>query len=64
MELEIQPDNPSFFIALFDMVHYVLRNHAILHDGETIGISDEERILIKTARSLCDGDTEVLQLQM
>jgi hypothetical protein len=67
MELEIQrsPNNPQFLYQhLFDMVHYVLRNHAILHDGETIGISDEERILIKTARSLCDGDTEVLQLQM
>lgn len=67
MELEIQrsPNNPQFlYQRLFDMVHYVLRKDAILHDGETIGISDEERILIKTARSLCDGVTEVLLLPM
>lgn len=67
MELEIHrsPSEPQFlYQCLFDIVHYVLRNNTILHDGETIGLSTEQRVLITMAKSVCDGTTDVFRLQM
>ena len=66
-EIEIhssQRDPQFLYERLFDIVHYVLRKDVILHDGETIGISDTERITIQETQSLCDGETSVLQLDM
>lgn len=66
-EIEIhnsQRDPQFLYERLFDIVHYVLRKNVVLHDGETIGISDTERITIQETQSLCDGVTSVLQLGM
>jgi uncharacterized protein DUF4261 len=66
-EIEIhssQRDPQFLYERLFDVVHYVLRKDVVLHDGETIGISDTERITIQQTQSLCDGETNVLQLDM
>jgi uncharacterized protein DUF4261 len=66
-EIEIhssQRDPQFLYERLFDIVHYVLRKDVVLHDGETIGISDTERITIQETQSLCDGETSVLQLDM
>ena len=66
-EIEIhssQRDPQFLYERLFDIVHYVLRKDVVLHDGETIGISDTERISIQESQSLCDGVTSVLQLDM
>lgn len=66
-EIEIhnsQRDPQFLYERLFDIVHYVLRKDVVLHDGETIGISDSERTAIQKAQSVCDGVTDVLQLDM
>lgn len=66
-EIEIhssQLDPQYLYERLFDIVHYVLRKEVVLHDGETIGISDTEQITIRETQSLCDGVTNVLQLDM
>ena len=66
-EIEIhnsQRDPQFLYERLFDVVHYVLRKDVILHDGETIGITDTERITIQQTQSVCDGVTSVLQLDM
>lgn len=66
-EIEIhnsQRDPQFLYERLFDVVHYVLRKDVILHDGETIGITDTERIAIRQTQSICDGATSVLQLDM
>lgn len=66
-EIEIhssQRDPQFLYERLFDIVHYVLRKEVVLHDGETIGISDTEQITIQKTQSLCDGVTDVLQLDM
>ncbi len=65
MEIHRSQRDPQFlYERLFDVVHYVLRKDVILHDGETIGITDSERIAIQQAHSVCDGVTPVLQLDM
>lgn len=66
-EIEIHGSRraPQFlYERLFDVVHYVLRKDVVLHDGETIGITDTERIPIRQTQSICDGATEVLELEM
>lgn len=66
-ELEIhhsQRDPQFLYERLFDVVHYLLRRDVVLHDGETIGITDTERINIQQTQSVCDGLTSVLQLDM
>ena len=66
-EIEIHSSDldPQFlYERLFDIVHYVLRKNVVLHDGETIGISDTEQIAIQQTQSLCDGVTNVIQLDM
>ncbi len=66
-EIEIQGSqrDPQFlYERVFDVVHYVLHKDVILHDGETIGISDTERIAIRETQSVCDGVANVLQLEM
>jgi hypothetical protein len=65
IEIHSSQRNPQFlYERLFDVVHYVLHRDVILHDGETIGISDTERIAIQQTQSICDGVTDVLQLDM
>ena len=66
-EIEIhssQRDPQFLYERLFDVVHYVLKRDVLLHDGETIGITDTERITIQQTQSVCDGVTSVLQLDM
>ena len=65
IEIHSSPRDPQLlYERLFDVVHYVLRKDIVLHDGETIGISDTERITIQETQSLCDGVTSVLCLDM
>lgn len=66
-EIEIHSSrrDPQFLYSrLFDVVHYLLRKGVMLHDGETIGIANEEQITIQQSTSVCDGVTRVLQLDL
>lgn len=46
-------DNPNDLRSfLFDMVYYVLAQNVVLHDGETIGFSEEQMLSIKRGQGV------------
>ncbi len=67
MEIEIAAsrDHPRRLLdRLFNIAHYVLDKGLVLKPGETIGMSDEERIPIEHAPSFRDATMTVVRLEM
>jgi hypothetical protein len=65
MEIEVANSrrDPQFLIErVFNVAHFLLDKGPILHEGETIGMTDEERIEVRHGPSMCDGETTVIQL--
>ena len=66
MELEISRCNwtPRELVErLFNFAHYVLDNGPVLLDGQTIGTSADERIVIEHRATLCGDGRTVVHLQ-
>lgn len=65
MELEVRGSRrePEFLMnRVFDVIHYLLEQNPVLHDGETIGTTNEERFSITLGPSTLDPNTEVVHL--
>lgn len=65
MEIEVSSSrrDPQFLIErVFNVAHFLLDKGPILHDGETIGLTDDEKIEIRHGPSMCDEKTTVIQL--
>lgn len=49
---------------VYDIVHYVLTKNAVLHEGETIGRTNEERISVHIGPSRRDLEARAIQLEI
>ena len=67
MEIEVygSSKSPQELVArVYDIVHYVLAKNAVLHEGETIGRTNEERISVHLGPSRQDLEARVIQLEI
>lgn len=67
MEIEAhgaQRDRQFLLDRVFDVVHYLLEKNPVLRHGETIGTTDEEKLLITVGPSKRDPNTEVVHLEL
>lgn len=67
MEIEAhgaQRDRQFLLDRVFDVVHYLLEKNPVLRDGETIGTTDEEKLLITVGPSKRDPNMEVVHLEL
>jgi len=65
MEIEVhgsRRDPQVLLDRVFDVVHYVLGKGAVLHHGETLGATEDERISITVGPSAAAPGTEVVHL--
>lgn len=66
-EIEVQSSRQTPEVVwekAFKMAHYLLENGPILEDGETVELSDDERIAVHHGPSLWDPSLSVLQLDI
>lgn len=66
-EIEVPPSRHPPELVLekaFKMAHYLLENGPILEDGETVELSDEEKLVVHFAPSMWDSSFSVLQLDI
>ena len=67
MELEVQNSRltPSQLVdKAYDLAHYLLDNGPVLKDGDTFGISADERIRVRHANSFVDRDGKVYRFEL
>jgi hypothetical protein len=67
MEIEVRRSRRDPQVLLdraFDIAHYMLEKGAVLHHGETIGTSEDEKTEIKVGPSATDPETDAIQLNL
>lgn len=67
MEIEVDQSNldPMSLVALIaDLAHYIIVSGETIRDGDTIGESADERILVRYARSAWDKSKNVYQVKL
>lgn len=65
MEIEVHSSrrDPQWLLGrVFDVAHYLLEKNVVLHDGETVGTSSEEKIPVTIGSSGMDPATRVILL--
>ena len=66
-EIEVPPSRHTPELVLeraFKMAHYLLENGPILEDGETVELSDEEKLVVHFGPSMWDPSLSVLRLEI
>lgn len=67
LEIEIRSSrrDPQYLRdCAYNVAHYLLLKGPIIKPGETVGVSDEERIPVAFGPSMCDERTTVMQLEL
>lgn len=66
-EIEVPPSRHTPELVLeraFKMAHYLLENGPILEDGETVELSDDEKLVVHFGPSMWDPSLSVLRLEI
>ena len=67
MEMEIQnsTQRPKYVIdKAFNLAHYLLDKGPIVNDGDTFGMSEDEKLYVRHAKSFVDPDQMVYRLEI
>jgi len=65
-ELEVSryQGNPQQLLELvYNVAHYLVGQHKVVNDGDTIGLTDQVQATIQQRKSMLDGTTEALGLE-
>ena len=67
MEIEIKEsgENPTILLDLvYNFAHYLLDNGPVIKNGQTFGMTEEQRILVSLVPSFTDRDQTVYRLEL
>lgn len=67
MEIEIKEsgENPTILLDLvYNFAHYLLDNGPVIKNGQTFGMTEEQRILVSHVPSFTDRDQTVYRLEL